>query len=120
MADERADLPIIAIDNAEVWEAWLAAQPADSKGVWLKLAKAASPIATVSKRDAIDGALCHGWIDGQLGKYDADYWLIRFTPRRPGSKWSELNRKRAMELVAQRRMATSGLNEIERAKADGR
>ena len=120
MAEDRAGLPIIAFADAEAWEAWLAAQPADSKGVWLKLAKAASGIATVAKRDAIDGALCHGWIDGQLDKYDADYWLIRFTPRRPGSKWSEVNRKRASELGAQGRLEVTGLGQIERAKADGR
>nr|WP_283814802.1 MULTISPECIES: YdeI/OmpD-associated family protein [unclassified Bradyrhizobium] len=65
-------------------------------------------------------ALCHGWIDGQLGAYDADWWLVRFTPRKPGSKWSQKNRDRALALIAGKRMAPAGLREIAQAKADGR
>ncbi len=75
-----------AFASSAKWEAWLAAQPRTSKGIWLKLAKAASGIASVSKQEAIDGALCHGWIDGQVDKFDANYWLIRFTPRRAEGK----------------------------------
>lgn len=120
METERAGLSIIAFENAEAWENWLAAQPRDSRGLWLKLAKAGSGIATVSKQQAIDGALCHGWIDGQLDKFDADYWLIRFTPRKPRGKWSEVNRKRAEVLIAEGRVAAAGMSEIDKAKADGR
>ncbi len=100
--------------------AWLTSQPAQSKGLWLKLAKKSSGIASVSKPEAIDTALCHGWIDGQLDSFDDNYWLIRFTPRQSTSKWSEKNRARALQLVELRRMQPAGLNEIERAKKDGR
>ncbi len=120
METERAGLPILAFKDAADWEAWLVAQPRSSKGLWLKLAKAASNIASVSKSEAIDGALCHGWIDGQLDKYDADYWLVRFTPRKPKGKWSAVNRARADELIALGRMAPAGLAEIASARADGR
>lgn len=88
--------------------------------MWLKLAKKSAKSASVSRAEAIDGALCQGWIDGQLDKFDDDWWLIRFTPRKPGSKWSEKNRDRALVLMKEGRMTTAGLREIERAKADGR
>jgi uncharacterized protein YdeI (YjbR/CyaY-like superfamily) len=117
---ERAGLPILAFLDAPSWEKWLAAQPRTSKGVWLKLAKAAFEMPSVSKAEAIDGALCHGWIDGQLNPYDQDWWLIRFTPRKAQSKWSEKNRIRAGELVAAGRVAPAGEAEIAAAKADGR
>jgi uncharacterized protein YdeI (YjbR/CyaY-like superfamily) len=116
----KIDLPVLAFASSAEWEAWLAAQPATSKGVWLKLAKAASGIPSVSKQEAIDGALCHGWIDGQLDKFDADHWLIRFTPRRPNGVWSRINRERALVLIELGRMRPAGLKEIERAKHDGR
>jgi len=86
----------------------------------LKLAKKSSGITSVSKLEAIDTALCHGWIDGQLDSFDDNYWLVRFTPRQSTSKWSEKNRTRALQLVELRRMQPAGLNEIERAKEDGR
>jgi uncharacterized protein YdeI (YjbR/CyaY-like superfamily) len=115
-----SELPVRAFASSAKWEAWLAAQPHTSKGVWLKLAKAASGIASVSKQEAIDGALCHGWIDGQLDKFDANYWLIRFTPRRPKGKWSQLNRERALVLIKLDRILPAGIKEIEQAKVDGR
>ncbi|MGN6269343.1 MAG: YdeI/OmpD-associated family protein [Sphingomonas sp.] len=120
METERAGLPIRAFADAAAWEAWLAAAPRGSAGVWLKLAKQSARAASVSKAEAIDAALCHGWIDGQLNPFDEDWWLIRFTPRKPRSKWSANNRKRAEELAAGGRMAPAGLAEIEAAKADGR
>jgi uncharacterized protein YdeI (YjbR/CyaY-like superfamily) len=86
MESTRAGLPILSFADAVVWEAWLAAQPADSKGVWLKLAKQSGSAECVGKAAAIDGALCHGWIDGQLNPFDRDWWLIRFTPRKTRSK----------------------------------
>ncbi|VTZ22368.1 conserved hypothetical protein [Methylocella tundrae] len=88
--------------------------------MWLKLAKATSGVSSVSKLEAIDGALCHGWIDGQLDKFDADHWLIRFTPRRPKGKWSQNNRERAVALIELGRMQPAGTREIEQAKLDGR
>jgi uncharacterized protein YdeI (YjbR/CyaY-like superfamily) len=120
-ADEiRAGLPILAFADAAAFHAWLARQPADSPGLWLKLAKQGSGIASLSKAEAIDAALCHGWIDGQLHPYDATCWLIRFTPRKRAGKWSEKNRTRALELIAEGRMTPAGLAPIDAAKADGR
>jgi uncharacterized protein YdeI (YjbR/CyaY-like superfamily) len=117
---ERAGLPILSFADAKEWEAWLAAQPRTSPGLWLKLAKASAGAPSVSKPEAIDGALCHGWIDGQLDPYDEHWWLIRFTPRKSRSKWSEKNRTRAGELIAAGRVAPAGHAEIAAAKADGR
>jgi uncharacterized protein YdeI (YjbR/CyaY-like superfamily) len=120
MAKARRDLPVIAFKSQLAWDAWLTSQPARSEGLWLKLAKKSSGIASVSRPEAIDTALCHGWIDGQLDSFDDAYWLIRFTPRQSTSKWSEKNRARALQLVELERMRPAGLNEIERAKSDGR
>ena len=120
MAKAKRDLPVIAFKSQQAWEAWLASQPADSRGLWLKLAKKSSGIASVSRQEAIDTALCHGWIDGQLDAFDDAFWLIRFTPRQSASKWSEKNRARALELVKLKRMRPAGLREIDRAKKDGR
>jgi uncharacterized protein YdeI (YjbR/CyaY-like superfamily) len=118
--ESKSGLPVKAFASAADWERWVAAQPHSSPGVWLKLAKKASRIASVSKQEAIDCALCHGWIDGQLEKYDDRYWLIRFTPRSAKSKWSDINRKRAQQLIEEGRMSAAGMQEVERAKADGR
>jgi uncharacterized protein YdeI (YjbR/CyaY-like superfamily) len=120
MGKAKRDLPVIAFKSQQAWDAWLTAQPAQSKGLWLKLAKKSSGIASASKAEAIDTALCHGWIDGQLDSFDDNYWLIRFTPRQSASKWSEKNRARALQLVELKRMQPAGLNEIERAQKDGR
>jgi uncharacterized protein YdeI (YjbR/CyaY-like superfamily) len=120
MTEERAGLPIMAFQDLAALERWLEAQPANSPGLWIKLAKAPSGIPRVSKSEAIDAALCHGWIDGQLDKYDDAHWLIRFTPRKSRSKWSQVNRARATELLAADRIRAFGLAQIEAAKADGR
>jgi uncharacterized protein YdeI (YjbR/CyaY-like superfamily) len=118
--DMRAGLPILAFADARAFDAWLEAQGPMAPGLWLKLAKKGAPEPTLTRSEAIDAALCHGWIDGQLDAYDDHYWLIRFTPRKPRSKWSELNRRRATELLAGGRMRPAGLAQIETAKADGR
>ncbi len=120
MNDSSAKLPVVKFSNCDEFEAWLAKQSSSSKGAWLKFAKSGTSVRTISKQDAIDCALCHGWIDGQLDKLNEKYWLIRFTPRKNGSKWSEKNRVRASELIAEARMQKSGLAEVARAKADGR
>jgi uncharacterized protein YdeI (YjbR/CyaY-like superfamily) len=120
VSEDRAGLPILTFANAAAWETWLASQPRDCKGVWLKLARKGSGTPSVTKAEAIDGALCHGWIDGQLQPYDDRAWLVRFTPRASRSKWSENNRRRALELIAEGRVRRAGLAEIEAAKADGR
>ena len=120
MTEQRAGLPVLAFTSFAALEKWFASQPGDALGVWVKLAKKAAPRATLTKAEAIDAALCHGWIDGKLEKYDDMHWLVRFTPRRSGSKWSLRNRKRAAELSEQGRMRSAGLTQIKAAIADGR
>jgi uncharacterized protein YdeI (YjbR/CyaY-like superfamily) len=120
MAQRKAKLPILSFSSAAQWERWLAVEPRSSPGLWLKFAKKGAAKPTLSRQEAIDGALCHGWIDGQLDAFDEEYFLVRFTPRRAGGKWSEKNRQRAEGLIAEGRMASSGLAEIAAAKADGR
>jgi uncharacterized protein YdeI (YjbR/CyaY-like superfamily) len=120
MADVKRDLPVLAFKSQQAWDTWLASQPVRSKGLWLKLAKKSSGIASVSKAEALDCALCHGWIDGLLDRFDDDFWLIRFTPRQATSKWSEKNRTRALQLIELKRMRPGGLQQIESAKRDGR
>ena len=120
MTERRGGLPILTFRNGESFERWLEQQPADAAGAWLKLAKKSASRPGLTKAEAIDAALCHGWIDGQLDKYDESYWLVRFTPRRTGSKWSQVNKRRATELLAAGRMLESGIAQIEAAKSDGR
>jgi uncharacterized protein YdeI (YjbR/CyaY-like superfamily) len=120
MPKASRDLPVIAFGSQQAFDVWLKSQPVDCPGLWLKVAKKSSGIASISRAEAVDSALCHGWIDGQLDSFDGNYWLIRFTPRQPASKWSEINRARAQELVALGRMRAAGLKEMERAKQDGR
>ncbi|MDB5679914.1 YdeI family protein [Sphingomonas bacterium] len=120
MQTERGGLPILSFPDLAAWEEWLAAQPRSASGLWLKLAKAGNAESTLTKAQAIDGALCHGWIDGQIDKYDDAWFLTRFTPRKRASKWSEKNRTRADELLAQGRVSVAGRAAIDAAKADGR
>src|SRR4051812_49956192 len=120
MTEERAGLPVMPFKDIAALERWLEAQPANSPGLWIKLAKAGSGTASVTKTEAIDAALCHGWIDGQLDKYDDAFWLTRFTPRKLRSKWSQVNRARAEELLASGRVHSRGLAQIEAARTDGR
>jgi uncharacterized protein YdeI (YjbR/CyaY-like superfamily) len=120
MTETRGGLPILTFRNRESLETWLAQQPADAPGAWLKLPKKSAGEPSLTKSEAIDAALCHGWIDGQLDAYDDTHWLVRFTPRKARSKGSEVNRKRADELLAEGRMREAGLAQIEAAKADGR
>ena len=116
----KPDLPIVPFASRDAWEAWLQGQHATSDGLWLKFAKKSSGIETVTYDQAVEIALCYGWIDGQVRRFDEDYYLQRFTPRRPRSKWSKINRQRATELVERGKMKPAGLREVERAKADGR
>jgi len=114
------DLPTILFESQAVFEAWLGSQPPDAKGAWLRFAKKNAPFESLTKAEAIDAALCHGWIDGQLDRYDEESWLIRFTPRKARSRWSQVNRARAEALMAQGRFLPSGLLQVEQARADGR
>jgi uncharacterized protein YdeI (YjbR/CyaY-like superfamily) len=116
----KPNLPIISFASRGAWGSWLAKHHATSTGLWLKIAKKGSGIDTVSYAEALDVALCYGWIDGQKASCDDHYWLQRFTPRKPRSKWSKINRQKATELIEKGEMKPAGLREVERAKADGR
>ena len=116
----RAGLPVLGFASAALFEKWMVRQPPGSKGLWLKLAKKAAGVPSVGKQEAIDVALCHGWIDGQLNPYDDKFWLIRFTPRSPRSRWSEINRTTVTSLMAEGRVSPSGLRQIVAARLDGR
>lgn len=116
----RGSLPVIAFASTTDWATWLSQEAGASKGLWLKLAKKSAKARSVSRQEAIETALCHGWIDGQLDKYDDQWWLVRFTPRSPKSKWSEVNRKAALKLIEEGRMLPLGLSQVQAAKADGR
>jgi uncharacterized protein YdeI (YjbR/CyaY-like superfamily) len=118
--ESKQGLPIVQLASAQEWEAWLEEQHETAKGLWLKIAKKAAGIETVSYPEALEVALCYGWIDGQKGSYDERFWLQRFTPRGPRSKWSQINRDKVEELVAQGRMKPAGLATVEQARADGR
>jgi uncharacterized protein YdeI (YjbR/CyaY-like superfamily) len=117
---EKPDLPVISFASAEAWEAWLDENHATSDGLRLKLAKKASGVESVSFAEALDVALCYGWIDSQADGFDDRFWLVRFTPRRPRSKWSKRNRAKATKLIEEGRMKPAGLREVERARTDGR
>ena len=110
---------IIECVDAKAWERWLK-EHTHASGVWLKIAKKGVDARTVSISDALDVALCYGWIDSQRRGHDSSYYLQRYSPRRRGSPWSRLNVQRAIALVAAGRMAAAGLQEIELAKEDGR
>jgi uncharacterized protein YdeI (YjbR/CyaY-like superfamily) len=112
--------PTIAFASRDDWAEWLTEHHDADEGVWLKLAKKGSGIASVTQAEAVEVALCFGWIDGQAKPVDDDYWLQRFTPRRARSRWSKINRDRATALIERGEMHPAGLREVERAKADGR
>jgi uncharacterized protein YdeI (YjbR/CyaY-like superfamily) len=116
----RDDLPVLPFASRGDWDAWLAENHEAADGVWIRIAKKASGVATVTHAEALEVALCYGWIDGQRDRFDDTWFLQRFTPRRPRSRWSQINRDRAEELIARGSMRPAGLREVERAKADGR
>lgn len=111
---------IISCRSQKAWARWLAAHHDTSQGVWLRFFKKGSGVASVSYDEALDEALCHGWIDGQLKKSDADSFLRKFTPRRKNSTWSKRNVAHATRLMEAGRMKPAGRREIDAARADGR
>jgi uncharacterized protein YdeI (YjbR/CyaY-like superfamily) len=117
MAD---DLPIVLFALPGALEAWLEENHAASEGIWLKIAKKGSGVQSVSYGEALEIALCFGWIDSQKRGHDEKHFLQRFTPRRPRGRWSRINRDKAEELIAAGAMRPAGLAEVEAAKADGR
>lgn len=116
----RPELEILPFASRGAWEAWLEENHASSPGLWIKFAKKGSGIGSVTYPEALEPALCYGWIDGQVKSFDESYWLQRFTPRRPKSKWSQVNREKATGLIEAGRMKPAGLREVEQARADGR
>ena len=118
--ETRAGLPVLAFASAALFERWLVRQPVDSPGLWLKLAKKGAGVASVAKQHAVEVALCHGWIDGQLNPFDERFWLVRFTPRSARSRWSEVNRATALRLMQEGRVSPAGMRQIEAARLDGR
>ena len=114
------ELPIVQFARQQAWEEWLDQHYAESPGVWLQIAKKASGIASVTYAEALDVALCYGWIDGQKKTYDESSFLQKFTPRRPRSAWSKINQGKVAALIESGKMQPAGLKEIERAKQDGR
>ena len=116
----KGGLPIALFANRDTLESWFAANADSAPGLWVTLAKAGSGATSVSRGEVLDVALCHGWIDGQAASIDDAWWLQRFTPRRPRSRWSQINCAKAEELMAAGRMRERGRAEVEAAKADGR
>ena len=111
---------IVEFQSASQWDKWLAKNYSKSKGTWIRFFKKASDVSWIDTSDALDVALCYGWITGQARPYDETSWLGRFVPRRPKSIWSKINTKRAETLIRQGRMKSVGLKQVEEAKRDGR
>jgi uncharacterized protein YdeI (YjbR/CyaY-like superfamily) len=106
--------------NQQAWDAWLVKNHGSSRGVWLRIAKKDSGRSSVTYEEALESALCYGWIDGQKKPFDESWWLQKFTPRGPKSIWSVRNRDKAEALIAEGRMAAAGLLAVEAARRDGR
>jgi uncharacterized protein YdeI (YjbR/CyaY-like superfamily) len=119
---ERSDtnLPVKLFKRREDWEAWLAKHFNSPTGIWLRLARKSASLRTLSYQEALEIALCYGWIDGQKHKFDEESWLQKFTPRGPKSIWSKINRARALELIENGRMRPAGLAAIQNARENGR
>jgi uncharacterized protein YdeI (YjbR/CyaY-like superfamily) len=113
-------LLISSFESQQSWDAWLREHGADSKGIWLKIAKKGTGIPSLDYAGALETALCWGWIDGQKAALDEQNWLQKFTPRARKSGWSKINREKAEALMAAGRMQPAGLRQVEAARADGR
>jgi uncharacterized protein YdeI (YjbR/CyaY-like superfamily) len=114
------ELPVKRFASRSAWQAWLAKYHASSRGIWLELAKKDSGLRSLARPEALEVALCYGWIDGQAASVDAKWWRQRFTPRRPRSKWSRINCAAVERLHAEGRLAPAGIREMQAAKRDGR
>jgi uncharacterized protein YdeI (YjbR/CyaY-like superfamily) len=118
--DPKPELPVVLFHDAAAWETWLDEHHASSRGAWLRLAKKGSGLASVTYAEALDVALCYGWIDGQKKAYDEVSWLQKFTPRGRRSVWSRINRDKVAALTEAGRMRPAGVAAVEAARADGR
>ncbi|HEY3733377.1 MAG TPA: hypothetical protein VGL63_05635 [Streptosporangiaceae bacterium] len=111
---------IVPFATAQAFEEWLDARHEDEPGLWVKFAKKGRGIASVSQSEATVVAMCFGWVDSKLNRYDDDYYVLRYQPRRPRSNWSAGNQALARQLIAEGRMRPAGLAQVEAAQADGR
>jgi len=116
----KTELPIITFQSQKKWRDWLSKNYTSLNGAWLRLYKKNSGVKSINHNQALDEALCFGWIDGQAKSYDEQSYLQKFTPRRKGSIWSKRNTENIERLIKEKKMHQSGLTEVERAKADGR
>jgi len=114
------ELPTLPFASKKEWTNWLARQHDKSAGIWMKIAKKGTGVASVTYEEALDVALCYGWIDGQKAGFDSQYWLQKFTPRGPKSIWSQINREKSERLIASGEMKPPGFRAIEAAKQNGR
>jgi uncharacterized protein YdeI (YjbR/CyaY-like superfamily) len=114
------DLPVQLFSNQAKWRAWLEANHTQGQGVWLKIAKKDSGEKSVSYGEAVEEALCFGWIDGMVRKYDERFYIQKFTPRRKGSVWSKINVDKVQRLIENGKIHAAGLAAIEQAKTNGR
>lgn len=113
-------MPVVSFASSKEWSTWLAANHGKSNGVWLRFFKKDSGEKTVTYAEALDDALCYGWIDGQADKYDANSYIQKFTPRKPKSMWSKRNTEKAERLIEEGKIKKAGLQQVELTKADGR
>lgn len=116
----KPDLPVVLFPQPKAWSAWLAKNHAKSPGIWMRIAKKGAGARSVNYAEALEEALCYGWIDGQKRAFDKDTWLQRFTPRTKRSMWSKINCEKVQALIKSGRMKAPGLAAVECAKADGR
>jgi uncharacterized protein YdeI (YjbR/CyaY-like superfamily) len=114
------NLEVMSFETQQDLEAWLKEHYTDTKGIWLKIAKKEARTPSVSYSEALESAICYGWIDGQKASFDDRYWLQKFTPRTARSIWSKVNCDKATALITEGRMQPAGLRQVERAKSDGR
>ena len=115
-----AELAVMLFEDQQAWDGWLGANCDSAAGIWLRLAKKSSKLQTLTYLEAVESALCYGWIDSQTKSYDVESHLQKFTPRGPRSVWSKINRAKALELIEQGRMQPGGLAAIQIAKENGR
>jgi uncharacterized protein YdeI (YjbR/CyaY-like superfamily) len=115
-----ANVPIRAFKDAKAWESWLAKNQDKANGVWMRLARKNSGTKSITYPEALEIALCYGWIDAQKRGESETAWLQRFMPRAKKSIWSKINTEKALALIASGRMTSAGLDEVVRAKQDGR
>jgi uncharacterized protein YdeI (YjbR/CyaY-like superfamily) len=120
LAQAKEDLPIRKFASQDAWRKWLAKNHSSSPGIYIQIAKKGSKITSIDVPDALEVALCYGWIDGKRKSLDENYFIQRFTPRTKKSKWSKINRDSASRLIKSGKMRAAGMKEVERAKADGR